>query len=143
MCCVCVFIYMYIGIHISQNLDVEMKRNEKGTTGGMEFLINTGPEQPLSFVSRRRAKETAFLGPEVYKRSRVNFTWGMEHGEIVLHRPTLGGRFLILNERVTLQVLREGTRMYEWVLVVREEGRILPPCTQEITENNSITHISI
>lgn len=45
-----------------------------------------------------------------------------------------GGGFLILNEHVTLQVLREGTRTYEWVLAVREEGRIFPPCTQKITE---------
>lgn len=64
----------------------------------------------------------------------------MEHEEIVWQRPTLGGRFLILNEHVTLQVLREGTRTCEWVLLVREEGRILPPCTQEITENNPNPH---
>lgn len=50
--------------------------------------------------------------------------------------PTLDDRFLILNKHVTLRVLREGSQTYEGVLVMREKGRRLPPCTQDITESD-------
>lgn len=39
------------------------------------------------------------------------------------------------------KVLRERSRMYEAVLVVRKEARRLQPCAQEISEGNSMTYI--